>query len=64
MDKITARKILEAADATAEAIVTAQYGHLDILDKEHGAAYDRVLFALLAEKVGDMTLAEFLPLTW
>ncbi|RFU49784.1 hypothetical protein D0B32_00400 [Paraburkholderia sp. DHOC27] len=62
MDKQKARAILESASEAAEAIVTAQLGRFDITDPECGAAYDRVLFPLLAENARDMTIADFLDL--
>ncbi|MFM0630718.1 hypothetical protein [Paraburkholderia xenovorans] len=64
MDKIKAQALLEVADATAEAILTAKYEYWDILDKKIGAEYDRIVFAILAKEVPDMTMAEFLTLTW
>jgi hypothetical protein len=62
MNKRQARALLESASGAAEAIVTAQLGHFDITDPECGAAYDRVLFPLLAELARDMTIADFLDL--
>ncbi|MFM0226112.1 hypothetical protein [Paraburkholderia dipogonis] len=62
IDKIKAQKLLEAADATADAILTAQYGYCDILDKKVGAEYDRIVFGILANEVPDMTMADFLTL--
>ena len=62
MDKIEAQRLLAEADDTADAILTAQYGFCDILDKKIGAAYDRIVFAILAEKVPHMTMAELLEL--
>jgi hypothetical protein len=64
MDKITAQKLLERADATADAILTAKYEYCDILDEKIGAEYDRIVFGILAKEVPDMTTAEFLTLTW
>jgi hypothetical protein len=62
MDKIKAQNLLEAADATAEAILTAKYEYCDILDKKIGAEYDRIVFGILAKEVPDMTMADFLTL--
>ncbi|CAH2803601.1 MAG: hypothetical protein CPDRYMAC_5664 [uncultured Paraburkholderia sp.] len=62
MNKIEAQKLLNEADVTADAILTAQYGMCDILDEkigaayDLGAAYDRIVFSILAETVPDMTV--------
>lgn len=64
MDKITAQKLMAAADATADAIITARHGYFDILDPELGAEYDRIVYGLLAEEIPDMILADFMALLW
>ncbi|WP_020071530.1 hypothetical protein [Paraburkholderia caledonica] len=64
MDKITAQKLMAAADGTADAIITARHGYFDILDPELGAEYDRIVYGLLAENIPDMILADFMALLW
>ena len=62
MNREKAHALLESASETAEAIVTAQLGRFDITDPECGLAYDRILFPLLAEHAGHMTMVDFLDL--
>jgi hypothetical protein len=60
MDRKQARAILKSASEAAEAIVTAQLGYFNIIDPACGAAYDRILFPLLADHARDMTITNLL----
>jgi hypothetical protein len=62
MTKTEAQQLIELADETACAILTAKYEFFDILDRKMGAEYDRITLDIYAEKVPDMTMAELLVL--
>jgi hypothetical protein len=62
MDRKQANAILESSCAAAQAIVAAQLGRFDPTDLACGAAYDAILFPLLADYAGEMTLGDFFSL--
>lgn len=62
MDKHQVQAIFAAAEFAAETAVIQQFGHFDEFDPRLGAAYDRVFYALIAERCPDHKLDELVNL--
>lgn len=62
MDKHRVRAIFAAAELAAEATVTTQFGHYDEFDPQHGAAYDRIFYSLLAKRCPNANLEDLLKI--
>lgn len=62
LDKHQVQAIFAAAEFAAETAVIQQFGHFDEFDPRLGAAYDRVFYALIAERCPDHKLDELVNL--
>ena len=62
MDKYRVRATFAAAELAAVTTITARFGYFDELDPQHGAAYEKVFYGLLAERYPDSNLEDLVSI--
>jgi hypothetical protein len=54
--------LFASAERAAQSAVETQFGHFDEYDPQLGAAYDKVFYALLAERCPNLNMDDLLSI--